>query len=118
MTLLYLFKLFFSRMGRCEQCVPCFIKHRCQLCSNCMPNSKGNRQHYKCMRQICVKDRKTMNASTVDSNSAEEMTKYLLKTSQDIMEGKTAIQTAKQLDSPAVYVKSLSEFVKKKCDKK
>ena len=97
----------FSGMGRCERCVPCFVK-RCYLCSNCL-HFEGKRVHKKCKRQICVRDRKSIFPSAnPDINKGQ---KRFLRVVQEIQNGKKDIKKVQPCNEPEKFAQLFMQII-------
>ena len=101
-------------MPRCNRCPPCFVK-RCGMCINCFKNSKGNRVHRKCRRQICLQDRPIPKIPKVAKKSSKHV-KELLDIAKKSKNACKKIKKAKACVNPANAIEMLKNlpFLKQK----
>ena len=112
MTSVQFFSL--AEMPRCDACPPCFIKKRCMFCANCLPNSKGGRKHRKCLRMICLRDRKAVPfPCDVTTEGKVAHAKKLLKVSEAVLAQKNDLKNVQLCENPMHFAKLLLDRLQK-----
>ena len=95
----------------CNFCVPCFKWRKCGICVNCLTNSKGNRRHRKCVRLICLRDRKQTGIVPRPIGQKQKYVAELLKLANVIEEGKKLLASAQNCENLEKFSNELENII-------